>query len=601
MASLGHAAPGTAAPTERWRILFTAAALVAATLSGMLLGAVMREGARTAAQNRAASEAALLSASLRINLQQYRDLPTILATDQQVMAAIDGPLGARASDALSARFESLSNETRARAIYVMGPDGVTRSASNWRTGASFVGQDYSFRPYFRDSIANGSAEFFALGTISAAPGLYIGRRLQSPQGRKGVVVVKVQFDELEAEWRASGSEVLVIDHDGVVLLAGRPEWRFNTTQPLSAAALAAIRETRQYGEGAAMPPLPVSLDRDQADMAVASAAVPGTTWTVWLLASSRGVETEAQRNGRMIGALAALLLASAIGVLIARRRRALAQQRRGEEARVLLEHKVQERTRDLDSTNVRLSREIGERQRAQSALQDLQAELAQSNRLAVLGQISAGVAHEINQPLAAIRSFSENATALLDRGDQGAARGNLATITGLTDRIARITDELRAMSRRGSGPKERVAIQEALDGALLLLGAPLRSGQVRFERLDHAPGVAVHAHRMRVEQVLINLLQNALEAVGETSSPHIRVAVERRGDTVEVTVEDNGPGLDPDLANKLFTPFQTSKPKGLGLGLVISRDICREYGGGLDNVPGTMGGAAFRFALPVAP
>jgi two-component system C4-dicarboxylate transport sensor histidine kinase DctB len=229
----------------------------------------------------------------------------------------------------------------------------------------------------------------------------------------------------------------------------------------------------------------------------------------------------------------------------------------------------------------------------------MQDELIQSIKLATLGLIAAGVAHEINQPVAAIRAYADNATAFLDRADQKTAKANLSLIAGLTERIGLITDELRAFARKSSAPAAPVAVREAVDGALLLVGPRLRQQGVRVIRDEADEAARVMAERFRLEQVLVNLLQNAIEALEGRADPEIRVQVSVKRSQVRILVADNGPGVTADAAKTLFTPFATTKPRGLGLGLVISRDIVAEFGGelSLEHAPG---GARFVMSLPKA-
>lgn len=258
------------------------------------------------------------------------------------------------------------------------------------------------------------------------------------------------------------------------------------------------------------------------------------------------------------------------------------------------------RTEDLTRANTRLSAEVQERERAEARLQVLQSELVQANKLASLGQIAAGVAHEVNQPVAAIRAYSDNAALLLAEGRGEAVRKNLAAIGELTERVGAITDELRAFSRRSTGRLEPTSVAEAIEGSLLLTNSRVRARELKVVRSAVDPTLRVMAERVRLEQVLVNLLQNAFEALEAVPHPEVRIAVEARDGEVAITVSDNGPGLAPDVAENLFLPFVTTKPRGVGLGLVISRDIAAQFGGKLtvDSRPGE--GAAFTVILPMA-
>jgi len=272
---------------------------------------------------------------------------------------------------------------------------------------------------------------------------------------------------------------------------------------------------------------------------------------------------------------------------------------RQEAARAELEARVEERTVELRKSNRRLTVEMEERRRAEAHVHLMRDELVQSNKLATLGQIAAGVAHEINQPVAAIRAYADNASVFLDRADPDTARSNLGLIAGLTDRIGLITDELRAFARKTSAPAAPVTVREAIDGALLQVGPRLRQTAIRVIRREADEEALVMAERFRLEQVLVNLLQNALEALEGAPDPEIAIQVTARRSQIRIVIADNGPGVAPQTAKTLFTPFATTKPRGLGLGLVSSRDIIAELGGELALEPAPIG-ARFVISLSKA-
>jgi two-component system C4-dicarboxylate transport sensor histidine kinase DctB len=243
--------------------------------------------------------------------------------------------------------------------------------------------------------------------------------------------------------------------------------------------------------------------------------------------------------------------------------------------------KVQERTRDLTRTRDHLQAEIALHEKTTGELRNVQHELVQANRLSILGQVAAGVAHEINQPVATIRAFADNARTLLKRDRMAEANENLENIAALTDRIGHITGELRAFSRKAGATVGPTDLMEALEGAILLVGPRARRQGVTLQSPPRSHNCRVQANRVRLEQVLVNLLQNGLEALEGTENGRIVIALHDLGDSVQLQVHDNGPGLSDEARARLFTPFHTTKPDGLGLGLVISRDIVAEFGGEL--------------------
>ncbi|MDP1028575.1 ATP-binding protein, partial [Sphingomonas sp. KR1UV-12] len=252
-----------------------------------------------------------------------------------------------------------------------------------------------------------------------------------------------------------------------------------------------------------------------------------------------------------------------------------------------LEAAVAARTADL-------SREIAERAAAEARAADLRDDLRQANRLAALGQITASVAHETAQPVAAIRNYAAAGEQLLDRGQVEEVRGNLRAIDRLTERIGAVTAELRGFSRKGSGTIGPVPLIEVIDGARLILKEGL--SRVVLSLPDIPFDLLVVAGRVRLEQVVVNLLQNAIEALAGRADAAVTLTLDLHPDTVVLTVADNGPGIDPAIASRLFTPFATSRPKGLGLGLIIAQDIMGDLGGSLRLVPSTTG-AAFAVEL----
>lgn len=546
------------------------------------------------ARQTARTHVALLSSEL----QKFRLLPLVLV-EYPDMAATLGDRSDAARARLDRTLEQLAARTDAAAIYVVDATGKTQAASNWNSPASFVGQNYGFRPYFRDAMAKGSSEFFALGTVSGRPGLYLARRVDRDGRPLGVVVVKVEFDGVEAAWTRNQGMSLLVDAHNVVLVTSVPGWRFHAIGPIDAATLAALRRTLQFGNA---PPAPAPLALDGP-----SALVDGKTrYRVAIepapLAGGRLLHLSpldpplaaARSQALLIGLGLLLVLAVIAGLLI----RSAETRRLQAAARAALEDEVKRRTAELRDANARLTVESEERIEADRRYRESREELAQANRLASLGQITAGVAHEINQPVAAIRTFAESGATLIDRAAPEKARENLARIVDLTARIGTITGELRAFARRRATAGGTAALGSVLDGVLLLLGERAR-GVVQVEIGAPLLASALIGDRTRLEQVVINLVQNAIEAVEGRKGARVTITAARTDRAIELAVADNGPGLDPAIAATLFTPFASAKPEGLGLGLAIARDIAREFGGDIAHRPSAQG-ATFVATLALA-
>lgn len=494
-------------------------------------------------------------------LDRQRAVTSVLALDQQVIELLRGSDAAGAR-AVSAKMDLLRDETQSDVIYLLDAGGRAVAASNWDQPVSFIGHDFGFRDYYRQAVAGGTGQEYALGTVSGRPGLYLAHDIRAGAGPLlGVVVVKVEFDRLEAVWTREGGDTHVLDAEGRVLISGRPGLRFQ-----------------------ALPPAP--------GLRVASAPVRGADWTLQVQRPVRDALRLAWLAAGTV-LLSVLLAGLAAGLILSRLRRAARRARLEALYRADLERAVAERTRDL-------SDEMRERRAAEARLVQLQSDLVQANKLATLGQVTAGIAHEVNQPLATIRLLAENGRTLSDSAAVP-LRANLDRIVGMTERIARIMQELRGFSRKATGRVQAVPLADALQASLMLTASRRRTTAMALELPDLPPDLRVMAEAVRLEQILVNLLTNAHDAQMDRPDPRIVISVDAQGGRVRLTIRDNGPGLSARMTRQLFTPFATDKPQGLGLGLVISRDIARDFGGDLDALPPEPGrGAAFVLTLRAA-
>jgi two-component system C4-dicarboxylate transport sensor histidine kinase DctB len=554
-------------------------ALLLAFLAAWGSGLIMQRSLETRLLAEAASDARLRQALLNSEIARYRLLPLALADDRDVVAA--SPVGH--DRRLSAKLEHMARETGAAVMYVIAPDGRAIAASNWRKSDSFVGRDYGPRDYFHTAQATGAGEQFSLGTVSHRPGLYLARRT----GRGFVVVVKLEFDAVEAQWRRAGGETFVTDADGVILVTSRPAWRFATTQALRPEQRRTIL-TRTAANALAAAPFamveqgPFTL-QGAPPMVMVSTPSYASGWRVHLALPQPQGSAGLVRLAQAGAGLLVLVLSGALASL--RRRRALARAQTA-----ALEEAVAIRTAEL-------RREMDERAALETRASTLREGLRQANRLATLGQVAASVAHETAQPVAAIRNYAQNAQSFLARDDKAEVEANLAAIDRLATRIGLVTAELRGFARKGGARADQsdtAALRDVVEGACLLLKE--RLSHVDFACPALSPDERVRGHHVRLEQVLVNLMQNALEAMEGLPKPRLTLALRETEERIILTLSDNGPGIAPDVAQRLFTPFTTSRPSGLGLGLVIAQDIMQDLGGALRLAPSEEG-AAFEIEM----
>jgi two-component system C4-dicarboxylate transport sensor histidine kinase DctB len=573
----------------------------------------------------------LYVASLEREIDKYAYFPTTLGLERDVLALLEAPAPSpERADPVNRYLEQLSERAGTFSIYILDRAGRVVASSNWRRPDSFVGEDLSFRPYFRQALAQGSGRFFGIGTTRGEPGYYLSSAIAGGGETLGVAVVKVGLDQLEDSWTTVEAPALVSDENGVVILSSVPAWKFSTLRALDDAARRALDRSLQYN-GRALRPLGIEtlavrndsarlvrlagpkpgLRQDHAGaMPLAGVflaqtrPLPGTPWRITVLSPQREVRSMALNRAALAGVGAAFLFL--LGLTLEQRRRhlrdRLAAQAALQRAHDELERKVVERTADLSSANALLQREVAERTAAERTLRAAQDELVQAGKLAVIGQMAAGVAHELNQPLAALRTLSGNARKFLARGREDAASGNLERIDELVDRMGQLTAQLKSFARKSTGQKRAVPVRRAIDNALFLLEQRLRQAQVvpRVELPQEELCAWCDANRL--EQVLVNLVRNALDAMEGSPAPALEISARCHGREVEIRVRDRGPGISDEAAARLFEPFFTTKEavSGLGLGLAISAGIAADFDGSLSGANHPEGGAVFTLSLPMS-
>lgn len=550
-------------------------ALVLALLAA--LGAMLWISQRIAVDRAVAQErqrlttvATLAAANFSRQIDMFELVTTTLSADPEVSRVLESN-DPRAIERLNDRLATLSDRLETSVIYLLNRRGTAIVSSNWRQPDSFLGDNYAFRRYFSEAMAKGASSQFSLGTRSRIPGLYVARRIDGPDGATGVLVVKIRFDRMEQEWARTIGEAFVTEQDGLIMVTSRPALRFRSIRPLSAAQRDRLRLKFTVND------LPLAMHPDFAAGRVAqggewhgerllAVTVPAAAPFRLSVLSNVAATASAARNSAL---LIVVLLVAVLGIatlgISARRRLAAARAREEEQRRA----------------------------------EEMKNRLEQANRLSLLGQVVAGVGHEINQPIAAISMRAGSARMLIDAGNPDDAKAAMSDIERLIHRLGRITGELRNFSRRSERKLEPVRLGDAMEGVALLLGDTLRRQGASLEVQLADPDLAVMAEQVRLEQVLVNLIRNALEAGGEGT----RIWVDAAADPEQIwlKVSNDGPPIPSEVRSQLFTPFTSTKSEGLGLGLLISRDIVSEFGGRLSLMDNEGGRTTFCIRLRRAP
>ena len=566
------------------------------------------------AEDRGRTSLNLYAENIRGWLGRYRALPRIYAQNPDVLALLNDPANERRIETVNAYLTEWNRATGASDTYLLDKTGLTIAASNWADEVTFVGNSYSYRPYYIDAMKGQLGQFFALGTASLRRGYYYSYPVMDGTEIVGVTVVKIGVEEIESKLEESTDEVFVTDPEKVVLLAGNPDWRLKSLIPLDSEAIARISEIRQFNLETLAPvgdfgeriasgsgqiieaDIGRSVQGKQELLHLSTALDDG--WTLHMLIDTGLARSQVLTTILLAGSI--LLGLGLIAIVIWQRRERLVDLlAEREHARAILERTVRERTADLSASNLRLEAEVEERKTAESELRQTQHELIQAGKLAGLGQMSAALSHEFNQPIAAIRTYADNAGLFLDRGRDAEARENITLIAGLTDRMAGLSKHLSSFARKPQATIRAVSLNAVLNETFGLLKGRLTSAAIEPDISLPDAEIWVMGGHIRLQQVFVNLITNAVDAMQGVDAPHLSVTVDVTGGSVTVTVEDNGTGLPVEKPEQIFDPFYTTKEvgKGLGLGLSITYNIVKDFGGSIAAENKPEGGARFTLVL----
>nr|WP_245924593.1 ATP-binding protein [Aliiroseovarius pelagivivens] len=527
-------------------------------------------------RNRAELRVALYSGNLISELQRNSVVPLLLSRDPALISALNSSDFSQST----ARLISYLDEIEAASLLLLDRDGRAVAATN----REILGSQHRSDPYFIEALRSNDTVFTTVQTDSGRYVFTYSRKVEQAGNTLGVIVVGVDLQKFETSWAGISDAVLVTDSEGNVILSTEPRWRGK----LEGEALATVsapeairRSARQAIDWSGLPTEVLYLG--EAVMRHET-RVPFQGWRMTSFTSYASVR-EKVNAVLSLEIMAFAMLLSLLFYMISRR----AQWRSVEFA---------QESAELRQLNLALQREIAERKRAEENLQVAEQTLAQSSKLAALGEMSAAVSHELNQPLAAMKTYLAGARLLLQRKRPDEALSSFQRIDDLIGRMGAITRQLKSYARKGGDSFEPMDVRDCVSSALSMMEPQLKRREVRITRNIPRDPVMVMGDRLRLEQVLINLLRNALDATKSVELPQVDIIVSL-GDYALITVRDNGNGVD-DL-DSLFEPFYTTKAPGdgVGLGLAISSGIVSDLGGRLTARNGQDGGAVFEVELPI--
>lgn len=527
-------------------------------------------------RNRAELRLTLYVANLMSELQRNSIVPQLLARDPELITALEDNDFSLSTQ----RLLSFVDEIGAASLMLLDKDGRTVAA----TDRNRLGEPHRSQPYFVNAQRN-NATIFTLSERETSGFAYVySRRIESSGGTLGVIAVEVDMQKLERGWAGVSDAVLVMDSEGRIILSTEPRWRglleeeALVRQSPTSAIERALRATQDWAA------LPIDAYLRGEGVLRREIRVPFQGWRMVSFTTYSSVRE------RVNGVLALEVMGFAILLALMfwlSNRKTVSRLRF-----------FQNESAELRALNRRLQREIAERKRVEKTLEVAEQTLAQSSKLAALGEMSAAVSHELNQPLAAMKTYLAGARLLLQRKRPDEALSSFQRIDDLIDRMGAITRQLKSYARKGADAFEPLDTRAAVSSALSMMEPQLKTRKVDITRTLPSDPVMIMGDRLRLEQVIINLLRNALDATKSADDPMIEILL-AAGETVSLSVRDNGHGID-DL-DELFEPFYTTKQPGdgVGLGLAISSGIVNDLGGRLTARNAATGGAVFEVQLPI--
>lgn len=561
-------------------------------------------------QQQAAGQSERLAAFIRYEILRLKPVATLVAESPYIHRLLQQPQDWQQQ--ANEYLEELQLVSGASDLYLMLPSGEVIASSNYRAEFPFVGRNFGFRPYVKMALAGKTGQYYALGHTSHKRGFYYSVPVTVDGNIKATVALKIDLEPIEQQQQAiaglAGNHFMVLGASDEVFLSNQPEWRLKKlhqgklSEPEQERYLNRKLESLDvhskpewFNPGYTLWQLP--LGQETVQLLPHYTNLPEFGWQLVLLQSPK----QQQPAIWWLLAFGSLAYLGVILILLFRRERA-------RRLVLLLEHQSQleqrviDRTAELAETNQRLLRQIAQREQTETALAQTEQELVQAAKLATIGNLAASINHEINQPLTALQSYTQNTLKMLDKALYEDARKNLETMQQLMQRLSNIVAQFKDFSRKSNGKNQPVAVSQLLTDALAIVAHQCASqnATTTLQLPEMSPQVLADA--IQLEQVLVNILTNGLQAMAKagTSNPAFLISVTSNQNQVMIAIRDNGPGIEPHHLERIFEAFFTTKQRdGLGLGLSISRRIVQSFGGNIRVQNHPPQGAEFIISLPL--
>lgn len=549
----------------------------------------------------------MYKSTLYSTIDQYYILPYMLSMDNIIKQSMDQP-DDNVSESLNKHVEYFNTQLKTAAIFILNAQGKTIASSNWRQPGSYVGQDYSYRPYYKQAMMGLNGRFYGIGSTTNTPGFFLSTGIKREGKIVGVVVVKISLNDIENVWAEGPENIIVSDEHSIIFLSSKSQWRMRTLEPLPSQIKEKLQLTRQYSLSNILPadyyPCFTFNEfiflKEKANQFcllprfyTQQISIPEFNWKMTII-----VPLDNFYWTWAISLVITLILYLLVLVIIKYWRMRSHAQQLLTQANETLEMQVKERTYALESMNQKLLQEMKERSQAEHIIQLTRSELAESNKLAALGQMATEIAHEQNQPLAAIHALTDNARTMLAKKMYSQTDQNLKYIISVVERMTQLMSELKTFASRHRVPKGSADVIKVMYSAVALLNHSMEKNNL--ERRIKAPSspLFVGCDELGLEQIFSNLITNALDAMEDQQRKRLDISIYKEDHKVIITLKDNGCGFSPQIIERIFEAFFTTKRRGIGLGLAIVSEIVRNSNGTIHASNHPEGGAMITLSWP---
>ncbi len=549
-------------------------------------------------------EASQVASGLEAHLARFQSLPRILAKTPDIKRVLYLP-NKTVTERTNRLLKQLNKQLSTDVIYVIQTDGTTVASSNYDKPESFVSKNYDFRPYFKTALLGNEGRYHALGTASRKLGYYFSAPIFSGDQIIGVIAIKINLKFIERLTSYPDLDYIVVDENGIIFFSTQKDWMYQALNGLTKEQVANINKSRQYGKLNPSVILKKTNSTGLDDFFCIGQKEPCKNYLhadEHILESKWDVYALSPKRLLLIDLLYSLVLSSslfwmiALGFLFYRNYKSHERYLADEKDRLL--NTVGILTADLRKTNEELQANVDHYRSAKLELEHTQDELIQAEKLALLGELSVGLNHELNQPILAIKAYAENSIRFLQRQQIDATEKNLSEISKISDTMGEIISQFKVFSRK-ENTSSPANMADIVEDSLVIMQPRLSFQKIVLHKhWEDNINSMFFCNSIQVQQVVVNLIANAAQALDRTPNPKIDISIFINDDLVVLEVADNGPGIDSQNKENIFTPFFTTKPQGLGLGLSLSKRIVELFKGKIYAKNNIHGGTVFRLEFP---